>query len=69
LIPGGPTHFEVLSLRDGTDWLMRPVLHGMIRYTDLLDGSLNLVDIARMNDAIDIQAENRRRAEEAARKG
>jgi len=48
---------------------MRPVLHGMIRYTDLLDGSLNLVDIARMNDAIDIQAENRRRAEEAARKG
>lgn len=48
---------------------MRPVLHGMIRYPDLLDGSLNLVDIARMNDAIDIQAENRRRAEEAARKG
>jgi hypothetical protein len=45
----------------GEDWLMRPVLEGMCRYESLKDGSLELLDIARMNDAIDVRNENERR--------
>jgi len=41
------------------DWLMRPVLRGMCRYGELRDGSLDLSDIALMNEAIDVEAENR----------
>jgi hypothetical protein len=45
--------------------LLRPVLAGCIRYTDLLDGSpLDLADIALLNDALDVQAENQRRYDE-----
>jgi hypothetical protein len=52
---------------DGTDWLMRPVLDGMCRYESLKDGSLDLLDIARMNDALDCRAENARRIDAALR--
>lgn len=52
-------------MADGTDWLMRPVLAHLIPYTALLDGSVCLVDISRMNDALDIENTNRRRAEAA----
>ena len=52
------------------DWLMRPVLAGCCRYESLLDGTLNLVDIARMNDSLDVRDENERRVHEAlARNG
>ena len=50
------------------DWLLAPVLAGMIRYDSLLDGSVDLFDIARMNEALAVQSENRWRAGEAARK-
>lgn len=40
---------------------MRPVLRGLCRYESLKDGSLNLGDIALMNDALDVQDENERR--------
>jgi hypothetical protein len=46
---------------DEEDWLMRPVLRGMCRYESLIDGSISLSDIARMNDAISVQDENVRR--------
>ena len=46
---------------EGDDFLMRPVLRGLIRYESLTDGTLDLCDIARLNDAIDIQDENSRR--------
>lgn len=45
----------------GEDWLMRPVLRGLCRYESLLDGNLDLYDIARMNEALDVQDENERR--------
>lgn len=48
-------------MASGEDWLMRPVLKGMCRYESLLDGTLNLVDFARMNDALDVEQENERR--------
>lgn len=47
---------------------MRPVACGMCRYESLKDGTLTLGDVALMNDALDVRAENERRAM-AARKG
>ena len=37
---------------------MRPVDAGYIPYTALKDGSLDLADIARMNDWLDLKADN-----------
>lgn len=37
---------------------MRPVSAGMCKYESLLDGTLDLADIARMNEYLDIQTEN-----------
>ena len=51
------------------DWLIRPVLRGMCRYESLIDCTLGLVDIAIMNDALDVQDENERRLSEALSKG
>ncbi|MFP5276984.1 MAG: DUF6889 family protein [Acidobacteriota bacterium] len=45
----------------GEDWLLRPVIEGMCRYESLLDGTVDLGDIARMNDALDVKQENERR--------
>ncbi len=40
---------------------MRPVLAGMCNYESLINGSIHIEDIARMNDAIDVKDENERR--------
>lgn len=53
---------------EGDDWLMRPVMRGLIKYESLADGTLDLCDIARLNDAIDVQDENSNRVR-AAREG
>jgi len=37
---------------------LRPVLAGMCRYESLLDGALGIADIALMNDALDVRADN-----------
>ena len=50
---------------DDEDWLLRPVIEGMCKYESLTDCSLDLVDIARMNDALDVRAENERRYRKA----
>lgn len=44
---------------------MRPVLRGCVRYESLLSVDLSLVDIARINDALDAQDENEARYIEA----
>lgn len=45
---------------------MRPVLRGLIQYESLItDGVLTLEDVARCNDALDVQDENERRYREA----
>jgi len=49
---------------EGDDWVMRPVLAGLCSYTDLVH-KLNLVDVARMNDALDVRAENQYRTQKA----
>lgn len=54
---------------DGTDWLMKPVLRGLCRYESLTDGSLTLLDLGRLNDALEVQDENERRLLEARQNG
>jgi len=49
------------------DWLMRPVLRGLCRYESLVDGTLDLLDVSIMNEAIDVQDENESRSYTAAR--
>lgn len=44
---------------------MRPVLEGLCKYESLKDCTLDLADVARMNDALDVRAENQRRFEKA----
>lgn len=48
-------------MTSGDDFLMRPVLRGMCKFESLLDGTLGLADIAEMNEAIDVEDENRAR--------
>lgn len=52
-------------MNDDEDWLMRPVLEGLCRYESLKDCTLDLADIARMNEALDIKQENTARVQEA----
>jgi hypothetical protein len=49
---------------DGEGYLLRPVGAQMCRYESLLDGSIDLFDIARMNDWLDVENENRARVAE-----
>ena len=37
---------------------MRPVIKGMCKFESLKNGELDLVDIAFMNDALDVVADN-----------
>lgn len=45
--------------------MLRPVLRGLCKYESLKDGTLDLCDIALMNDALDVQDENEARYREA----
>ena len=40
---------------------MRPVLTGLCKYESLKDGTLDLLDIVKMNEALDVQSENQYR--------
>ena len=53
---------------EGLEWILRPVARGWCRYESLVDGTLDLADIAIMNDAISVQEENIARARAAAEK-
>ena len=46
---------------------MRPVLRGLCKYESLIDGTLDLADIALLNDALDVQEENEMRYREASK--
>lgn len=52
-------------MAEDEDWVMRPVVEKMCLYESLLDCTLNLEDIARMNDAIDVKFENENRIRKA----
>lgn len=49
----------------GEDWLLRPVMEGLIDYGELKDTKIDLYDIALMNEAIEVRMENTRRMREA----
>ena len=51
----------------GEDWLLRPVFRGMCKLESILDGTLDLADIAMANDCLDVQDENQWRLQEALR--
>lgn len=55
-------------MQDGEGYIMRPVERGMCKYESLLDGTLSLFDIKRMNECIDVDEENRMRISELTRK-
>ncbi len=46
---------------------MKPVVRGLCRYESLKDGSLDLCDVAQLNEAIDALDENATRAQEASK--
>ena len=48
---------------------MAPVLAGMCQYESLRDGTLDLYDVALMNDALTARAENEARAMQSFRDG
>jgi Family of unknown function (DUF6889) len=52
---------------DNTDFLMLPVMLDKCHYESLLNGTLTLVDIARLHDAISVMDENARRLSEASK--
>jgi hypothetical protein len=43
---------------------LRPVLEGCCKYESLLDGTLSLEDVKKMNDALDVKFENQARMQE-----
>lgn len=49
---------------DGEGWIMRPVMRGLCTYDSLKNGTVDLCDVARMNEAIDVDDENRKRVAE-----
>ena len=48
---------------------MQPVQYGWCKYESLIDGTLDLADIATMNEAISVHEENRARVQAAAKQG
>ena len=51
-------------MASGEDWLLRPVLRGLCKYESLKDGVLDLLDIAKMNEALDVENENIKRSQD-----
>jgi len=49
----------------GEYWIMRPVLEGLCNYESLVNGALDLADVSRMNEALDVRNENQARAQDA----
>ncbi|WP_413206714.1 DUF6889 family protein [Rhodospirillum sp. A1_3_36] len=54
-------------MSNGEDWLYRPVLAGCCRAESLMDGTLDLADVADLNEALDVRDENERRARDWAK--
>ena len=45
------------------DWVLRPILKGLCSYESIYSGALSLLDFVKMNEALDVEAENIRRAQ------
>ena len=47
-----------ISMPEGEDWLLRPVLENLCSYENLKNGVLDIADVSRLNDAIDVRNYN-----------
>ena len=56
---------DLVSMPNGEDWMLIPVHEGMCRYESLIDGTLDLADVAKMNDSLLVRAENKSRIRRA----
>jgi len=54
-----------VAVPNNEGWLLRPVLEGLCQYESLINCTLSLYDIAVMNDALDVKAENEYRITKA----
>lgn len=54
-------------MQEDEGFIMRPIDEGMCSYESAVDGTLGLVDFARMNEWLDIKYENQARVDEAYR--
>lgn len=54
-----------MAVPNNEGWLLRPVLEGLCQYESLINCTLSLYDIAVMNDALDVKAENEYRITKA----
>lgn len=57
------------TMAHGEDWIMRPAVEGICKYESLKDCTLDLEDVARMNAALDVKAENELRYRKSQEKG
>ena len=48
-------------MESGEGWLLSLVDEGMLRYSDLIDGTVSLQDCAKLNDYLNVRSENRAR--------
>lgn len=65
-----PAYLSSVTLRhlpDEQEWLLAPVLHGFIKYESLKDGTLDLCDVAELNDALACRQDNEARIAQAVR--
>jgi hypothetical protein len=58
---GASPKIRLVEFRDGEEYIWRPILRGLCKYESAIDGTLDLVDFARMNDALNVFDENARR--------
>ena len=57
-----------MRMSGGEDWLLRPVMEGLISYADLKGTRIDLYDIALMNEALEVRGENTYRITTSNRK-
>jgi hypothetical protein len=57
-----------VQMAEQRDWELRPCGAGMHKYESLLDGTLDICDVADMNEWLDVKAENEARYYDAMKK-
>jgi hypothetical protein len=51
----------LVKMASEEDWLLSLVAEGMVKYSDLRDGTVSLEDCARMSDYLNVREENKAR--------
>lgn len=52
---------SLVHLPEGLDWFYRPMTAGWLKYESYKDGTIDLSDIADLNEVLDARDENRER--------